>query len=676
MNEPTELVGRGGVFSRARDWLFRGRVSNYLLLIIGLSLGYTIALSYLSLARYYTFYATFDDLGLENQILWILSHGWVGLYNQSQLGQIYALPIQQPITFALVPLYAIDPGPEFLLFLQSAALGFAAVPLYGFAHRRLGSERQAAVVAGVYLTFFSVASANLYDFHVEPLFPLFFFAACYFSARKWKAPMYLFVALIAAIDPLTLAVAVLFLVYISFPEEGSLLSWRAFKETVCRIVRPGDRAVAIVACLAFAGTLEALNVFHAAYLGVSHTSGMSPLGILTWNPGDKLRLFLYLLGGVAFLPLLRVRSLLLLVPYFAWVVYSANPPNLAVFGLAYPILGTAPVLVATVDGLAWLSAAPHPLAAEDARPKPSVRSLPSRGRRAWRRRFTHRQVGVGVLFLVGASFALVYFPLSPLNPYVPGGVGQGNHQVAQITTMTPAARFLYQVIDLIPADGSVLAQNNIPQVSSRVYVQSGNSPNPASPYDYILLDTNLNFITWATQLEPYVHAGVENRTFGTLAEGQGALLMERGYTEVPVLYEPALADYAANNLSRCPGSTVVGSAIQSSQSGPCMWYGPYANLLPGNYSVTFLLASSLAQVNHLRLITLDVSSNSGTVVYCNLNLTSENFSSPGRPVAFSLHVHLSNVVTGLEFRGYRPTGLATMTLYGVWMNQTSPYPYP
>jgi uncharacterized membrane protein len=76
--------------------------------------------------------------------------------------------------FLFAPIYALRPGADTLLILQSTFMGFAAVPLYFFACTQLPRSLSAAI-ACVYVFFAPMHGANYYDFHWMPQSMLFFF---------------------------------------------------------------------------------------------------------------------------------------------------------------------------------------------------------------------------------------------------------------------------------------------------------------------------------------------------------------------------------------------------------------------------------------------------------------------------------------------------------------------
>ena len=45
-------------------------------------------MSYISLMKDYTFNATVDDLGINNEVLWLLVHGGITNFNASGFGSV------------------------------------------------------------------------------------------------------------------------------------------------------------------------------------------------------------------------------------------------------------------------------------------------------------------------------------------------------------------------------------------------------------------------------------------------------------------------------------------------------------------------------------------------------------------------------------------------------------
>jgi uncharacterized membrane protein len=76
------------------------------------------------------------------------------------------------VLYLLLPFYALHPGPQALLVIQSTVVALTAIPLFFFATRRAG--RVAGVVVGVtFLLLPFVQRPNFYDFHFVPVGMLF-----------------------------------------------------------------------------------------------------------------------------------------------------------------------------------------------------------------------------------------------------------------------------------------------------------------------------------------------------------------------------------------------------------------------------------------------------------------------------------------------------------------------
>lgn len=70
--------------------------------------------------------------------------------------------------YLLLPFYALAPGPEALLWIQTVLVGGTAIPLYLLAEKRFGAL-VAIVFAFAFLATPAVARPNFYDFHFTPL---------------------------------------------------------------------------------------------------------------------------------------------------------------------------------------------------------------------------------------------------------------------------------------------------------------------------------------------------------------------------------------------------------------------------------------------------------------------------------------------------------------------------
>jgi uncharacterized membrane protein len=122
------------------------------------------------------------DLAIFDQAAWLISRGgdlFISVRGLDLLGHHANLGL-----FLLAPFYWLGAGPHFLNLLQIASLALGAVPVFLLARDRLGNERLALVLAGVYLLHPAVGFFAWEQFHPEvmAITPLFF--AWWFARRK------------------------------------------------------------------------------------------------------------------------------------------------------------------------------------------------------------------------------------------------------------------------------------------------------------------------------------------------------------------------------------------------------------------------------------------------------------------------------------------------------------
>lgn len=632
-------------------------------------LGYIVYFAWLAFIKYYTFNDTFADLGIYNQQLWLLRQGGFSLLNSSHFNtEIYNFQFQEPIIFVVYCAYYFEPGIPTLLVFESAALGLAGIVLFHLARLRIGSGWVALLVTFAYLSYFPVASGNLVDFHLENTAPLWFLSMSlsWFSGRKKIA--LLFAALTAAVNPLMLLITCFFLVYVGMPERLSLTSLDTFlKQTVGALLRDTSRSAMIIGLLLLFTIYKATGTLATAGAG---SGGLSYgfFGTVFFAINSKLLLFVLLFGSLAFLPLLDFGAMFVLLPFVGFVLYSTDSSNWIPFGLMYTEMAVGPLFLGLINGLrgfGWRPKSEEGSTHKGGSNEPISKSARNNhfGSRSPDRR---PALALAVTVLV---FAAVYFPPSPVNSYVQGGYFSGNHDYQGITTVTPADEFLWKTIALVPSDAAVLTQNSIPQLTGREYYQIAGDVHPNIPYNCILMDGVQTYFTDVSTLVPYAQAALTNKTFGIVAEGLGALLLEEGYSGPPELYDPTAANYTGNELALYSGS-YSGTTIVGSGPAFSLWYGPSATLYPGSYNVTFAVSINTTAHNVSPIIALDVVSGGGSTVYSSLNLYTSNFSAPGGVKIFTLSFNITQIQSTIEYRGMFPSGFATITLHYIDVTQT------
>lgn len=136
---------------------------------------YVAAYGWLSVTRHRRFNSTGYDLAIKEQVIWNTLHGRF-FASSVEVENAFADHFQ-PLMLALLPLYALFPSPELLLWVQTIGLALGAWPLYRIARRRWGSEALALIPAAAYLLYPALGFLNRFDFHPEALAVPAFIAA-------------------------------------------------------------------------------------------------------------------------------------------------------------------------------------------------------------------------------------------------------------------------------------------------------------------------------------------------------------------------------------------------------------------------------------------------------------------------------------------------------------------
>src|SRR5215470_10516410 len=138
---------------------------------------YITAFSVFTIGRFERYNATGYDLAFYDQIIWRTAHTDVmGVSIEGDNVSNWAFHVE-PILLLLAPLSLIFQDTRWLLVLQSAALGIAAIPIYRIALRQWQKPWIGFIFAILYLLYPAVGFANKFDFHPLTLTtPLLLFA--------------------------------------------------------------------------------------------------------------------------------------------------------------------------------------------------------------------------------------------------------------------------------------------------------------------------------------------------------------------------------------------------------------------------------------------------------------------------------------------------------------------
>lgn len=372
----------------------------------------------------------------------------------------------------------------------------------------------------------------------------------------------------------------------------------------------------------------------------------------------------------------------------------ADPPPHAVSALGWivlllPLLGASlvaslSIITGTVEGQ-WILLAVAAFvvagcialqivlpALRSRRPSPPV----VLGFRLAQRRPTRIAAAVGLAaVLVACNLAL-----SPLN--TANFLGPGNGGYSFTYEPNPVFAYMATVTSQIPAGATVLASDNL-------FPFVANNPNAYSLLWYPQVPTYLpfnatvlpRFVLLSTSQWFGIPAYLDAKLFDRSAYGIPTVLYSTpfypgsiylfeldysGTTQVvqvspfpdhQVICPEGLALGPSGTLLSAPGSP-CGSILHTSPasnlsgSGPTIWYGPYITLIPGNYSITFMLRGgpSGPEPKNSSVLVMD-GSGEGSGYWYYLPINSNEISSTAW-TNITLSFALATPVPQSEFRGY------------------------
>lgn len=645
-----------------------------IILVTTLAALYALTFSIITIIKYYTFNATFLDLGLQNEILWLTLHG---SYFASGFSTVYPFPFDSLAQFSLLPIYALYPHPETLLVIQASMLGAGAIPTYLVTRRLCGQDLTATVVAVAYLLYFPLQGANMFDFHVEAMFPLLYLTATYFELRGnhfLSVPLFVLAGLV---DLLALGIVALtligWLIHYNFERRariGSDLS------SLSKIRHTCEEHWPLLAALC--GTMIFLLwilKFQPDTVGGTTTAISISTSSVLGNASQKIGILLILGAPLAFIFLFGSDGwLLVALPYVAFVFVSTSNTAAIPFYRQYPLLVTPILFIALIRALSHVESGGLGQTFSNAGVAVEKAHLLER---AYRRLTYRRPITKYLVVLASCTliFTAIYSPLSPLNPSLGGNVFNGNYDLPTVLNYTPHDRALWNIIGLIPNSASILTQNSIPQVSGRLHVEIAGYPLLNITPDYILGDSNTHttIAAWSgwSQLSPYVTVALTNKTYGLIAYDDGIILLKHAYNGPPQILVPYRENFSANSFLLSTGyRSSSGALVHNLTLGndSTFWYGPYTSLLlPGNYTATFSVKEINVSAPKSPLITLDVSANAGGLILTSYEVTTSRLV-PGEWNTITLSFSISTPESDVEFRGLSVTNSATVLFDGVTLS--------
>lgn len=654
-----------------------------LLATVFLALAYAVIFTYITLVKYMTFHDTWFDLGLNNEIFWLMTHGGYPAYIASGWGAVHSFPFQRLSMLVLLPVYWVSPSPSTLLVMQAIMLGGAAIPLYLLTYYKFKSATGSLLVAAAYLCNIMIQSANMYDFHLVTLFPLVFFSL----VASWLWGRYstfaAFGVIGSLINPLASLTLVALLLYFVLGEVRSTCVPRFESNSLsgggpspaCRLLTFFHRTRAPVALGTFIVIANLVALAASLRYSGPQSSGFGgfrfQLSSLYVQSNTKLTLSFFLLAPFCVFFLLDIPYTVVLMPFFLYIAFLVTPYPVNSFYGSWPVMAIPAIAVGAVFGIAKVSSGSRPWILESSRL--GIGSQSNRHRKFTLAHQTRRGTRLAwVALSVALCFALVYSPLGPLNGDVQGGLFQGAYELPSLLEYSRSTVFLSKAINLVPSSAAVLTQNDIPQLSGRVHVMVAGFPIPNFYYNYIVADSELNFFTSFSDILPYLQLALANGTFGILAEGYGVIVLERGFHSRPVLFSPFTQYIPASGFLTFPPANLSGGIVihqPSNGFSQYVWYGPYEPLDPGSYNATFRVLAQTSNFTMHDLVTLDVIYGLNSTVLASTPLTATDLAPLGVWHNVTLSFNIPTYVEGVQFRGINASADATIEFSGLQVDQ-------
>jgi uncharacterized membrane protein len=342
---------------------------------------YILYFGWFTLRAFDLFVYQAHDLGIYDQAVWNTVHGQPF---RSTLEEPYDNLLGdhfEPILLLLALPYALWPSPKTLLFIQSAALGLGALPVYWMAREGLASalagrrptgqdrssgeqppttlavEATALAFAAVYLLYPAVHSANVFEFHPSALaIPLLLYTIYFLRKRRFALYFLFLILTMGTKEVLPLTTFVLGL-YALFVERVRVVGLVTIVASALWFV------LAVFVVIPYFSPEDSSQYFALYYGWLGETSSEVLVRLVTqpelvWQRlvrPDSLLYMNRLLLPVVYLSLLGLPMLLLATPAFllnALSDFSFQHLSLNFFQYAAAI---APfIIVAAIDGLSFL----------------------------------------------------------------------------------------------------------------------------------------------------------------------------------------------------------------------------------------------------------------------------------------------------------------------------------
>lgn len=572
-----------------------------------------------------------------------------GKYRVSHPGGSYFGAHFSLTLLAFVPLFALVPSPFTLLVAKSFLLASSVVALWAVARHHLDSDRLAGLLVVSYALNPFLWGAWLFDFQEQVLLPILVFGG-YLAYVKRRYAWFL----VAMVLVMLTNEFVIYVVLGAFVGLGVA----AYREGRLRRESP-LLAVGVAWAVGVKLVGGAVMARFSEFSGIPYSSIATPLQsyvpegrastgqllatmvehpevIFALVSNDAMTKFLYFVAfllPVAFLALEDEITVGAFLPFlgFAWLL--AGRPVYYTFGAHYPLYLLPFLYIGAVRVIGRTAITP-----------------PSRD-------------------LLARLFAIV------IVVSVVGGVAtaldRGAFPIVDDHTET-----LDATIDTIPEDASLVTQNDIyPHVAERPNANYVVRPDTFQEYqrlygtvspEYILYDTQLKGSSfWAERLQEAFGDRLYEE-YGVYRYQDGIYVLKRGYSgPVRSVTESGGVDrrYAADQFALSEGATLTdGTIVTDGVGSGNVWFGPYTQLPPGQYTATYHVNVSGANGSG---VVLNVAASEDHEV-----LVRERVGPTDGWTTVALNFTLDRTTGDVEFRGARTGDSGTVRFESVVVERT------
>jgi len=315
-------------------------------LVVALIFSYILILSYLSMTRLLSFNAYYYDLGIMDQVVYNTSKGRILKMTHPDLARNTSrLAIHfDPIMAIISPFYLIKPSPIILLVAQTVIIAAGGWAVFLIAQKIIKSKWASLLFVFLYLNYYPLQLANLFDFHAVVfattglLFAFYFLALHPLKPKKLNTIFGLTSALVVLLSKENTALIVALLC-------GYLLLTQKKNKRLYLLLGVASIATFLIVVFKVIPYFNSSSSFALSYYDFVH-----PLALLSkLFSVDSINYLQKILLPFGFISLLSPLTLLIALPDVLLNLLSSNP-NMREIYFHYTALITPFVVIGAIYG--------------------------------------------------------------------------------------------------------------------------------------------------------------------------------------------------------------------------------------------------------------------------------------------------------------------------------------